>query len=228
MASGLVVCRPPCRRIGVLARSCVAFLRNPHNGWAISDLVCVRDRQGLGLAQRLLLAPRVYSRSRHWCSRGASFGDIVHFGARSNSFELTCISRAVLATLDLAAAGIFALGWLQPFSPAHHHVDPPAATAGAGQSLAPNRARAFRRRTGQPSLRDRARPDGRSRGTTRSAGHGSQQHCRASSVGVVGVHRRRGLRGGGYPFGGGKCARGGGGSSLSRMPCRVRTRGESG
>jgi hypothetical protein len=56
------------------------------------------------------------------------------------------------------------------------------------------------------------------------------QRCRRAGVAV---HRRPrrwpGLaRGGAYTFGGGKGSRTGGGTSLSRMPCRVRIRFENG
>ena len=55
VAPGLVVCGSSCRRIGVPARSSVAFLRYPRDGCAISVLVRVRDRKGLALVQHLLL-----------------------------------------------------------------------------------------------------------------------------------------------------------------------------
>src|SRR5262244_1667769 len=55
VAPGLVVCGSSCRRIGVPARSSVAFLRYPRDGCAISVLVRVGGRKGLGLVQHLLL-----------------------------------------------------------------------------------------------------------------------------------------------------------------------------
>jgi hypothetical protein len=65
----------------------------------------------------------------------------------------------------------------------NHHVGLAAAAAGTDEALAPIEPRVCRRYTGQPSRRDRARPDAGIPCTKRSTGPWRRQRCRASSAG---------------------------------------------
>jgi hypothetical protein len=71
---------------------------------------------------------------------------------------------------------------LPPLGPAHYHIDPPLLQRETPAPRA-NRARARRRRTEQPSRRDRARFDAGRLCTKRSTGRGRRRRCRASSAG---------------------------------------------
>jgi len=159
MASGLVVCGSSCRRIGVLARSSVAFLRYPRDGCASVDLVRVRDRKGLGLAQYL---PLVHG---FICVRLTGVRVVLCSGTSCASalivtpFENTCISRACTCYVGSGR------GWgrCSPLPTAVQSCSPPYRPVGRRSenrpAARPNRARTFRRHQAALSAGSGGRPD---------------------------------------------------------------------
>jgi len=164
VAPGLVVCGSSCRRIGVPARSSVAFLRYPRDGCAISVLVRVGGRKGLGLVQHLLLVygfirirvtgVRVVLRTRTSCA---------------STLVVTC-SRSWAHTRHIRSG--CACGRSSRLRAARS-VSATTISTQRSAALRAHRARAFGRCTEQPSRRDRVRPGAGSPCTRRASDLGS-------------------------------------------------------